>query len=180
MRTNVIHKINSFVQWYFSNAEHVKFLTICRKWSRNIVDFAMKWSCFSNYPLFLFHPTSNYSEPGYIEHLRTLNTFSFPVSVQCRQVPRYFTFLIHKVFLSAPFVYITNLAAKMMILIRVYFCAALLVPKTCWSRLSIKVIEMPLGGKNVDGNGLLLGIYDQKQISVSTCQLKKSKEIQFL
>ena len=39
--------------------------------------------------LFLFHPTSKYSEPGYIEHLRTLNTFSFPVSVQCRQVPLY-------------------------------------------------------------------------------------------
>ena len=35
--------------------------------------------------LFLFHPTSKHSEPGYIEHLFTLNTFSFPVNVQCRQ-----------------------------------------------------------------------------------------------
>ena len=32
--------------------------------------------------LFLFHPTSINSKPGYIEHLRTLNNFSFPVSVQ--------------------------------------------------------------------------------------------------
>ena len=38
---------------------------------------------------FIFHPTFKYSEPGYIDHLRTLNTFSFPVSVQCRQVPLY-------------------------------------------------------------------------------------------
>ena len=38
---------------------------------------------FIDLPLTLFFITQNskYSEPGYIEHLRTLNTFSFPVSV---------------------------------------------------------------------------------------------------
>ena len=41
------------------------------------------------FTLFLFHPTLEYSEPGNIEHLLTLNTFSFPMSVECRQVPLY-------------------------------------------------------------------------------------------
>ena len=49
---------------------------------------------FKNVYLFTFdfHATSNYSEPGYIEHLSTLNPFSFPVGVQCRQVPLYMYF----------------------------------------------------------------------------------------
>ena len=47
----------------------------------------MSMSIYSPLTLFLFPTTSKYSEPGYIEHLHTLNTFSFPMSVQCRQVP---------------------------------------------------------------------------------------------
>ena len=70
MRTNEIHKINCFVKWYFSNAEHVKFLTIWRKWGKDIVDFAMKWSCFSNYLWFCFY----FTRPPITQNLDTLNT----------------------------------------------------------------------------------------------------------
>ena len=91
MRTNEIHKINCFVKWYYSNAEHVTFLTIWRKWGKEIVDFAMNLSCFSNYPWFCFYFTQPPITQN-IEHLRTLNTSLFPVSVQCRQVPLYLCF----------------------------------------------------------------------------------------
>ena len=36
MRTNEIHKINCFVNLYFSNAEHVKFLEKERERERNV------------------------------------------------------------------------------------------------------------------------------------------------
>ena len=80
MRTNELHNINCFVKWYFSNAEHVKFLTIWRKWGKDIVDFAMKWSCFSNYPWFFLY----FIRPPITQNLNTLNTcvhwtlFHFP------------------------------------------------------------------------------------------------------
>ena len=80
MRTNEIHKINCFVNWCISNAEHVKFLTIWRKWGKDILDFAMKWSCFSNYPWFCFY----FTRPPITQNLDTLNTcvhwtlFHFP------------------------------------------------------------------------------------------------------
>ena len=36
------NKINCFVKWYFSNAEHVKFLTRWRKWGKDIV--ILQWN----------------------------------------------------------------------------------------------------------------------------------------
>ena len=38
--------------------------------------------------------------PVYIEHLHTLNNFSFPMSVQCRQVPLYLCILGHYMFIE--------------------------------------------------------------------------------
>ena len=58
----------------------VKFLTIWRKRGKDIVDFATKWSCFSNYPWFCFY----FTWPPITQNLDTLNTcvhwtlFHFP------------------------------------------------------------------------------------------------------
>ena len=74
------NKINCFVKWYYSNAEHMMFLTIWRKWGKDIVDFAMKWTCFSNYPWFCFY----FTQHPITQNLDTLNTcvhwtfFHFP------------------------------------------------------------------------------------------------------
>ena len=80
MRSKEIYKINCCVKWYFSNAEHVKFLTIWRKWGKHMVDFAIKWSCYSNYPWIWL----SFTRPPNTQNLDTLNTcvhwtlFHFP------------------------------------------------------------------------------------------------------
>ena len=77
---NEIYKINCFVNWYFSKAEHVKFLIIWRKWGKDRVDFAIKWYIFSNYPWFCL----SFTRSPNTQNLDTLNTcvhwtlFHFP------------------------------------------------------------------------------------------------------